>query len=49
MPKPNQGESRRVYIRRFMSDPAMQKRYPTQDQRLAVAFSYWRKHIGRKG
>lgn len=44
MPLPNKGETRSEYISRFMSDDAMKKKYPDKDQRLAVAYSHWRKH-----
>ena len=43
MPPPRKGESRQAYISRFVSDDAMQKKFPDQKQRLAVAYSYWKK------
>ncbi len=44
MPKPRKNEKRQEYISRFMSNDAMQKEYPKQDRRSAVAYSTWRKH-----
>lgn len=41
--RPYKGESKQEFISRFMSSDAMQKEYPKQDQRLAVAHSKWRK------
>ena len=41
MPLPLKGESQKDYITRFMSDPAMKKKYPNEKQRFAVALSHW--------
>ena len=47
MPKPNKGESREEYIARFMSSEEAKKSFPDEKQRLAAAYSYWRKHGGK--
>jgi hypothetical protein len=44
IPKPNKGESKDNYISRFMSSEIMKKEYPDEKQRLAIAYSEWRKH-----
>jgi len=48
MPMPHSGETRSEFVGRFMASTLMQKEYPKQKQRLAVAFSEWRKHKRRK-
>ncbi len=42
IPTPGQGESQDKFISRFMSNSAMQKDYPDQKQRAAVAYSQWK-------
>lgn len=44
MPKPNKGESEKDFIARFMSSEEAKKDFPDQKQRLAVAYSEWKKH-----
>lgn len=41
MPSPTSGESKKAFIKRFMSANAMQKEYPDPLQRYAVAESLW--------
>lgn len=36
------GETRSEYVSRLMGNKTMQKEYPEQKQRAAVAYSYWR-------
>ena len=48
MPHPDKGEMMQDFISRFMADPEMRKRYPHNDQRAAVAYSYWRKRNKKK-
>lgn len=49
IPKPNPSEKQDDYIARFMSNETMKKEYPDEKQRLAVAYSTWRKmHGGKK-
>lgn len=48
MPKVGKDESRDDYISRFMSDKVMEKEYPDRKQRLAVAYSQYRKHSAKK-
>lgn len=43
IPKPRKQETKNEYVSRFMSNDRMQKEYPKMDQRLAVAYSTWRK------
>jgi len=43
---PNKGESRKDFIARFMSKH--KEEFPDIKQRLAVAFSQWRKHLKNK-
>ena len=43
MPDPRKNEKRSEYISRFMGSKSMKKKYPKKDQRLAVAYSKWRK------
>jgi hypothetical protein len=47
MPNPNPKETQDDFISRFMSDEAMKKKYPNKKQRLAVAYSHWRKKHNR--
>lgn len=42
MPKPQEKETEQDYLARFMADAEMQKEYPDQDQRSAVALSQWK-------
>lgn len=42
--EPSKGETKEEFISRFMS--TMNDEYPDRDQRLAVAYSYWRKARG---
>lgn len=44
MPKPNKGESEKDFIARFMSSEEAKKDFPDEKQRLAVAYSEWKKH-----
>lgn len=48
MTRPYPGETKSAFIRRFMSSEAMKEEYPTQAQRLAVAYSLWAKYSGGK-
>lgn len=40
---PNKGESKEDFISRFMSET--KEEYPDKDQRLAVAYAYWKKGV----
>ena len=40
--KPQERETEQDYVSRFMADAEMQKEYPEQDQRSAVAYAQWR-------
>ena len=42
IPVPNLKETRQEFTNRCMSDEAMNKEYPRQDQRLAVCYLQWR-------
>jgi len=42
MPKPKKQEKQSDYISRCMGNDEMKSKYPEQDQRLAVCYSYWR-------
>jgi len=45
MPKPTKTDrTRSQYVGRFMANAAMRVKYPKAAQRLAVAYSEWRKH-----
>ena len=44
MPTPNGDEKEGDFVSRFMGNDAMQAEYPDQKQRLAVAYSQWRRH-----
>ena len=41
------GETRSEYVSRLMSNKTMQKEYPNQKQRAAVAYSYWRQNTNK--
>jgi len=43
MPKPNPGEKKQDYVKRFMESEEAKKSFPNRKQRLAVAYSMWRK------
>lgn len=43
MPLPKQGESKQNYIARFMGDPDMRRKYPSEKQRAALAYSEFTK------
>jgi hypothetical protein len=43
LPTPNKKESQSEFIARFMSNPLMKKEYPEEKQRLAIAYSQWKK------
>jgi hypothetical protein len=43
MPKPNPGESREAYVARFMSSAEAKKDFPDEKQRLAVAYSEYKR------
>lgn len=43
LPKPQKGESEAEFIKRFMKNPQMKKEYPDLKQRLAIAFSTFRR------
>lgn len=47
MPLPNKGEKRQSYIARYVKSKEAQKSFPDIKQRLAVAYSEYRRH-GRK-
>ena len=42
IPKPKDNETQQEFVSRFMSNNEMEKEYPNNDQRLAVAFQKWR-------
>lgn len=42
MPKPNENETEKAFISRFMNDDTMKAEYPNIDQRLAVANKAWK-------
>ena len=42
MPKPKKQETQKQYISRCVSDPEMESKYPDQEQRLTICYSYWR-------
>lgn len=44
MPKPRRGEKESEFVSRFMADEAMREEYPTQKQRLAIAYDVYRRH-----
>jgi len=43
MPTPNKGESKEAFISRFMSNDRMKGDYSDNKQRVAVAYSQWRR------
>ncbi len=43
IPTPRTGESQSDFMARFMSNSTMKTEYPDQKQRLAVAYSKWKK------
>lgn len=43
MPNPNKGETKEEFIARFMSSPEAKKDFPDEKQRLAVAYSKWKR------
>jgi hypothetical protein len=43
MPDPKKGESQKDFIARFMSSEEAKRDFPDRNQRLAVAYSKWRK------
>ena len=43
MPLPNKGEKQASYIRRYVKSQESQKRFPDIKQRLAVAYSEYRR------
>ncbi len=43
LPVPNSNESQDDFINRAMSNDVMQREYPDHKQRLAVAYSQWRR------
>jgi len=45
MPLPKKGETLKEYAARFMSDPAMVKKYPNEKQRYIVMLSHWQKRL----
>jgi len=48
-PVPKKKEKRADYVSRFMSSAKAKKSFPSKKQRLAVAFSEWRrKKYGKK-
>jgi hypothetical protein len=42
------GETRSEYVSRLMRNKTMQKEYPEQKQRAAVAYSYWKQQTKSK-
>lgn len=44
MPMPNKDESKEEYIARFMGSEEAKKSHPDEKQRLAIAYSMWKKH-----
>jgi hypothetical protein len=48
LPKPREGETQDEFVSRFMSNEVAKREFPDQKQRLAVAYSTWRKKSGRK-
>ena len=44
MPKPNKGESEADFVARYMEDATAKKDFPNAKQRLAVAYSEYKKH-----
>ncbi len=48
LPKPRKGESKKDFISRCMSNKAMQREFPEQEQRVAVCHTQWRRVHGGK-
>lgn len=49
LPAPRDDESRDEFISRAMGNPSMVREYPDEKQRLAVAYSLWKKELrGRR-
>jgi hypothetical protein len=49
MPKPTaRDKTRSQYVSRFMGDAAMRARYPRAAQRVAVAYSHWKRYTKGK-
>jgi len=42
MPRPKKGESRSSFVSRYMGSSHAKKKFPSQKQRAAVAYSEWR-------
>ena len=43
VPQPKKGETQDEFITRFMGNETMKRDYPDQKQRLAIAYSTWRR------
>jgi hypothetical protein len=48
MPTPNKEETESEFVRRYMQSEESKKKYPDEKQRLAIAFSVYRKSKGGK-
>ncbi len=48
LPNPSKGETQSDFVSRFMSNDQMKKDYPESKQRLAVAYSQWRRRNSKK-
>lgn len=48
LPKPKAGEKQDAYVSRFMSDETAGKDYPDIKQRVAVAYSEWKRHLEKR-
>ena len=48
MPLPNKKETLKEYAIRFMSDPAMVKKYPNKKQRYIVMLSHWQDRLKKR-
>lgn len=44
MPRPNEGESKKDFLARFMSSEEAKKSFPDEKQRYVVALSFWKKY-----
>ncbi len=42
LPSPREGDDRATFVQRFMASAEAQDEFPSQKQRLAVAYSKWR-------
>jgi len=49
MPQPKEGENRKGFLDRCMSDDKMTEEFPDQDQRFAVCVNYWESYINEAG